>query len=441
VSKYLKIVVTTLAAVALAAPAFATSSVSGYYRMQMITQTINGAPAKNKPAESVVDNRLRMAYKNQLNDYLYFVYYAEVDTPWGQLSKGSIGGGGEAGADGVNVETKNAYIDFKIPNSIFSFRSGVQGYADRFNGAFVFDDMAGIQANLSIAPAFSTNLAYFKFYENNKALWDDVNLYGLQNTIKVNDNLKIDADLYWRDNASGIVIAPGAALDTAGAVVNKADDLYVAGVAAQAKVAGVGLDGWVAYQFGKQDRIVGSDVKYGSLGASAKASMDAGPAKVGLRLTYFSKDDSATDDKAWQQVATGNFDFTGENLSIFYCDVYYNNTGGGRHAMTDAASAGYGLFAVNATADVKLPANLYLKSGAGYFMALDDTINKNIATKKDGKDLGIEVAARVGTKIAEKVDVSLGGAYAFVGNFYNSTTGGSDPDNMYKVNFMINMGY
>ncbi len=37
----------------------------------------------------MVDNRLRMAYKNQLNDYLYFVYYAEVDTPWGQNSKGS----------------------------------------------------------------------------------------------------------------------------------------------------------------------------------------------------------------------------------------------------------------------------------------------------------------------------------------------------------------
>ncbi len=49
-SKYLKIVVTTLAAVALAAPAFATSSVSGYYRMQMITQTINGArPRTSRP--------------------------------------------------------------------------------------------------------------------------------------------------------------------------------------------------------------------------------------------------------------------------------------------------------------------------------------------------------------------------------------------------------
>ncbi len=440
-SKYLKIVVTTLAAVALAAPAFATSSVSGYYRMQMITETINGAPAKDKPADSVVDNRLRMAYKNQLNDYLYFVYYGEVDTPWGQASKGSIGGGGQAGADGVNVETKNAYIDFKIPNSIFSFRSGVQGYADRFDGTFVIDDMAGIQANLSLTPMFSTNLAFFKFYENNKANWDDVNLYGLQNTIKVNDNLKIDADLYWRDNASGYVIAPGAALDTTTPLLNKADDLYVAGVAAQAKVAGVDLDGWVAYQFGKQDRLVGSDSKYGSLGATVKASMDLGPAKTGLRLIYFSKDDDATDTKSWQQVATGNFDFYNENLSIFLADIYYNNTAGGRHAMTDAVYAGYGLFAVNATADVKLPANFYLKSGAGYFMALDDTANDNAASKKDGKDLGIEVAARVGTKIAEKVDVSLGGAYAFVGNFYNSTTGGSDPDDMYKVNFMINMGY
>ena len=109
--------------------------------------------------------------------------------------------------------------------------------------------------------------------------------------------------------------------------------------------------------------------------------------------------------------------------------------------MTDAVYGGYGLFGANATADVKLPANLYLKSGAGYFMALDDRANGATSATVDGKDLGIEVAARVGTKIAEKVDVSLGGAYAFVGSFYKPAGGGPDPDNMYKVNFMINMGY
>ena len=429
------------ALLAAAAPACAEQSVSGFYRLHMVTDNLKGAPAKDKAAESQVDNRLRMMYKNTLNEYVYFVYFAEIDTLWGQKSKGSIGGGGEAGADGVNVETKNAYLDFKIPGSIFAFRTGIQGFADNFDNAFVSDDMAGLRAHLTVAPNFSTDLGYFKFYENLSTDWDDVDFYTLQNSFKLGDNLSLGADFYWRANASGKVIASGAALGSTTPVTLKSDDLYVLGASAKAKVADLGLTGWLAYQFGKQELLSGGDANYGSLGASAKATIKFGPANTGLRLTYFSKDDSAKDAKTWQQIALGNVEFNKENLSIFFTDPLYCNTASGRHALTDAAEAGFGLFGVNATADVKLPADFTLYAGAGYFMALADKANGATSKTVDGKDLGFEVAARIATKVATKVDVSLGGAYAFLGSFYKAPGAGSDPDNLYKMDFMINTSF
>lgn len=425
-SKYLKTAAAALALVALAAPAMSDSQISGYYRMQAITDTVNGVPADDKKAESQIDQRFRLRYQNNLNEYVHFVYFGEVDVPFGQPSKGAIGGGGRVSADGVNVETKNVYLDFKIPDSIFSFRLGTQGFGDNWQNVFVADDMTGVQANMAFSPNFGTTLAYFKFDEGAKTQWDDTDLYALKNKLKVTENLGLNFDLYYLDDNS----------------VGTAEvDLYTLGLGADAKLGTVGLDGFVAYQTGTVERDATPDTDIDAWVASAKAKMDIGTAKTGLRLTYYSEDDDAQDDGSFNEVANGFYQFAGENLSIFFTDVYYNNTGGGRRAIIDAVNEGYGLFAVNATADFKFPSDYYLKTGAGYFMALDDKRNDEAVASREGDVLGFEVAARVGTIVAKKVDVSLNGAYAFLGDFYDAAPGGQDPDNMYKLNFMVNVPF
>ncbi len=406
-------------------PGFADSKVSGYYRMQMITDNLNGAPAKDKAAQSQITQRLRMLYKNTLNEYVFFVYYAEIDTDWGQPSKGGIGGGGQAGADGVNVETKNVYLDFKIPGTIFAFRTGIQSFSDRFDGTYIFDDWAGAVANLAIAPTFNTALGYFKASENDTTKWDDKDLYVVQTTFKLSDSFSLMGDGYYLDDNSD--------------AAKKSDNLYILGVAVNAKIADIGLTGWLAYQFGTQDfiAVATQDKDYKALGASAKATLKAGPAKIGVRATLFSSTGKA-DEVPWQG-GIGVYEFPNENLSIFFADKFYTDSPGGRHALTDAVYRGYGLLGVNAMADFKLPANFYLNTGAGYFTAFDDQVGTD--PQKAGKDLGFEVDARVGTKVAELVDVSLAGAYAFVGDFYKNKGASADPDNFYKVNFMVNVGF
>lgn len=423
-SKFLKTAAAALAIAAIATPALADQKISGYYRMQAMTDTVNGAPADSKKAESQIDQRFRLRYQNNLNEYVHFVYFGEVDVPWGQSSKGSIGRGGKSSGDGVNVETKNVYLDFKIPDSIFSFRTGLQGFGDNFDNVLIADDVNGVQANMAFTPNFGTTLAYFKFDEGAKTSWDDTDFYALKNKLKVSDALTMNFDGYYLDE-------------------NAADvDLYTLGVSADAKMGTIGLTGWAAYQFGTDEDAGVPDTDISAWAASVKAKMDLGAAKTALRLTYFSEDDDAQDEGAFTEVANGNFQFADENLSIFYSDVYYNNTAGGRHAITDAVDEGYGLIGINATADFnKLPANCYLKTGLGYFMAVDDTRNGEANASKQGTNLGLEAAVRVGHKFAEKVDVSLNGAYAFLGDFYDAAPGGQDPDNMYKVNFMVNVPY
>lgn len=431
-SKYLKTAVAALALAAIATPALADSQISGYYRMQAITDTVGGAPADDKKAESQIDQRFRLRYQNNLNEFVHFVYFGEVDAPFGQFSKGGgpagNGQGGKVSADGVNIETKNVYLDFKIPDSIFSFRIGTQGFGDNWENVFVADDMTGAQVNLALTPALGSTLAYFKFDEGaSKTQWDDTDLYALKNKFKVNDNLGLNFDIYYLDDNS---------------VAGSELDLYTLGLGADAKLGAVGLNGFIAYQTGTQDQVApAADVDIAAWVASVKAKMDIGAAKTGLRLTYYSEDDDAQDDKSFAEIANGAFQFAGENLSIFYSDVYYNNTASGRHAITDAAQAGYGLLALNATADFKFPADVYLKTGAGYFMAMDDKRNGEAVASRQGDVLGAEVAARVGTIVAKKVDVSLNGAYAFLGDFYDAAPGGQDPDNMYKVNFMVNVPF
>jgi len=447
VSKYLKIIVAALMAVAMAAPAFADSKVSGYFRNQFMVDNIQDGTTQDKNAASQIDQRLRVKYQNNLNEYVFFVYYGEVDTKWGQPSaKAGGGGGGMAGADATNVETKNAYLDVTIPNSIWAIRTGVQGYGIGPDGIVEGNDLAGLQITHVLAPNVNVVTAYFKPYENNTMEWDDQDIWSVKGNFKLTDMAKVNVDVTYLDlnslDQNNIAAADGFFNNFATGYTDA--DVYIIDAGGNFDFGMAQLDAFVAYSGGTINAAAGgTDFDLSGFMGTAKVKANLGPAKAGLRLTYYSSDDDlGADDEAnifIGDLTGGAYEFYNENLSIFYTDVYYNSTAGGRLALTDAAYSGAGLLAVNATADFVLPANSYLKTGAGYFTALEDTFNGSQFA--DGKDLGVELAARLGTKVAEKVDVSLNGAYAFLGDFYKAPGVSSDPDDIYKVNFVVNVGF
>lgn len=409
-----KVLVALLVTAALATPALALAdhNFNGYFRTQMTAQDLT--TAGDGDSSTFVDNRLRMKYTNTLNDKVKLVYYGEVDTPWGSKSKGSIGGGGEQGADAVNLETKNAYLNFKTAGWDFTF--GIQNMHDNAGDIVIDNDVAGLKASTKMGMVGLT-LNYAKLYEADRSNWDDEDFYGIQTSFGLSDTAKLGADvLFFDDNA------------------NELEQLYLS-VDANIKLGAGTLSGFVLYGDYSSDNAGGVDGS--NWAASGKFATKLGENNFSVTGILFGTADSG-DIVLSDDHGTG-FQFYNEGLMIFLTDIYYNNGSQGAK-FADAAFNGFGLAAVTCKGDLALGNGMYLKYAAGYFMALDDSSDYTGSTvNKDGSSMGIEADVMVGKKINEKVDLSVRGAYALLGDFYDAA--GTDSNDPWKVVAMLNVGF
>ncbi|WP_020677513.1 porin [Geopsychrobacter electrodiphilus] len=432
--KQLKMFVTLATILALASPAFAEMKLNGYYRMTGVYQDIK-SKSNDPEAESLVDQRIRMKLSDKLNENVTFVYYGEVDTVWGEQSKGKVGGGGQLGTDGVNIETKNAYVDLKVPESDWALRVGLQGINDNLSGMVIDEDAAGVVVKGKLA-GNNVGLIYSKFDEKVRTENDDTDFYGAQINRNFGEQFNLGGEAYLFDDN----------------LTKK--KIYYYGATADYKLKDYDINGFLVMQNGSTDT---TNVDSQAFAASIKGSMTLPKGNLGLRFIYVSPDDSATDDNAWQS-SIGEWEFAGENLMIFLPDKLINNSGYPRYAMVDGAMAGFGMTGLVASANLNdLPLGLYSKLGLGAFMAADDRRNGSKASHvagdlvtassdtRAGSMMGYEIAARVGKVIAEKFDISLRGAYASYGDFYDDTVDANgtvtNPDNVYKIAMMVNVNF
>ena len=444
--------------VAMAAPAFARDhQLNGYFRVRGIMADLS--KQKNNDPDMLVDQRFRAKYTLGLNEYLKVVYFGEVDFQWGDDSYATArNDGGALGGDTVNLETKNLYLEVKVPETPIAATLGLQGYGDNYDAVLFSADMAGLKLGAKFGPADVT-LGWFKWQEgeatnNNSpggsAQEDDIDLYALNLGFKPMDALKVGLDGYYV-NANAASNGKANGLDN----LPSAADLYYVGVNADYKAAMFGVKGWFLYGAGTLKASAATrneEIDIAGWAASAKATTKIGPVGLGLRLAYFSADDDMTDTDydALATPAIGEtFSFYDENLMLMVNDAFWNTYGQYGFAMTDAAYKGYGLWFAALSGSFVPPAlkNMYVKAGVGYFAAIEDD-QKDTDTKREGTVLGTEVAVRVGYKMAEALDLSINAATAFLGDFYDKTatdlddgSTGNDPDNPYVVYLMANLSY
>jgi len=466
VSKVTRILLALGLILAVATPALAEFKLNGYYRLMghagevrsggnvaetgnkgqstsQVGYDTNNTGDKDGDSRTMIDQRLRMQLTYTLNDNVSFVYFGEVDTVWGETGK-SGNNAGKLGADGINVETKNVYLDLKSGD--MAARLGIQTLADAYQGVVFFDDMAA--ANLTYKMGATTlNGFYSKWDEDtDRSDWDDRDFWGVDVKHKLNDNFTIGASVYFEDDNDS----------TAATVDNdtQSTERFFYGLNADARFGAFGVNGFVVYSDAEIDNKTGTDVDGTSYVASIKGSMKLDSGDVGLRVIYIPEADDNSDDNKWR-TPVGRYDFYNENLMQFLTDKFVLNYGKERYAMADAAEQGYGLLGFVLSGNHKLPADMYLNWGAGYFMAADEERNiSGTKTKREGDELGYEVSVRVGKKYFEKVDVSLNASYAGYGDFYdgtavtsfNPTTGdilarGDDPEDTYKAYLMVNVPF
>lgn len=459
---------------AMATPALAEIKFSGFYRLMGITGEVLDVDTKNNDSRQVIDQRFRAQITNTLNDNVAITYQAEIDTVWGEGGKGGTDGRFET--DSVNVETKHIYLDLKQGDT--SARLGLQGYADEFQGLVVLGDMAGITAKHKIGGT-SLGLLYAKWEENDgfgdaaavtgsRADWDDTDFYGVTVSQKVSDTFKAGAAVYFLDandvtDFAAAGSTPGGGLHglTGIGVDDHADaEIWYYGVTADAKFGDIGVDGFLVYQRGSVDFDPRNndfdllqpkkDISTQAWAASAKGTMKLANGNVGLRAIYITDDESNDDSEQWIG-SFGEYDFVNENQMIMLTDKFVCNWGKERYALTTAANEGFGLSALVLSGNHTLPNDMYTNWGLGYYRALSNDRQVGDVTRDDvrhGKELGYEVAVRVGKKIFEKVDLSLNAAYAGLGSFYsqefeknNDGVRDETPQNLYKTYLMVNVPF
>lgn len=425
---------------AVATPALAEFKLNGYYRLMGYAAevrsgggTTQGGAAvavtndEEGDSRTMIDQRLRLMLTNTFNENVSLVYFAEIDTPWGETGKAGAGQGGMVGTDGVNVETKMAYLDLKFGDT--AARLGLQGLADSYEGIAFNDDMAGAAVTHKMG---NTTLmgAYSKWDEGVRSDFDDRDFYVVDLKQKFSDAFKAGASVYFLDDNS---------------FTNDTDDveLFYYGVNADARFGVFGVNGFFMLQDGEYTDSLNSanDTDIQAMAASIKANMKLENGDIGLRVIYFSEADDDDEEGAWQGFQ-GQYDFPNENLMQFLTDKFVCNYGKERYATNEAVRFGYGLLGFVASGNHKLPSNMYLNWGAGYFMAMDDEAYDDPTTEMEGDTLGYEVAARFGKKYFDKVDVSLNASYAGYGDFYDNTAAnGDDPDATYKAYLMVNVPF
>ncbi len=177
------------------------------------------------------------------------------------------GTGGQLGNDGVNVETKNLYVQFDIPfvpgaNLLLGLHNII--FLESPIGAFMDDDAAGIQFNWKLDPV-RLQLWTAKADENNRQDADDVDFYVGRLMLDITKDLRVSVEgllvnqqCFAKKSVTTTTVVPGPTAGSpattgtttarTGACVD-ADigDTYWVGGTVSAKIATVQLDGTVVY--------------------------------------------------------------------------------------------------------------------------------------------------------------------------------------------------
>jgi hypothetical protein len=164
-----------------------------------------------------VDTRLRLFFDVRPHPLISVNYKMEIgDITFGandppildangfRLENVGQGTGGEPGADGVNVETKNAYLDVQIPwIPGLSFRGGIIGWGDQFDWTILATDFTGLQVTYQ-RQALWAQFTYLKFAEGSlRTNDDDSDWYAVDTRLGLSARTALAASVYvWDDNSN-----------------------------------------------------------------------------------------------------------------------------------------------------------------------------------------------------------------------------------------------
>ncbi len=425
--------------IAFTVPAMAIESVfGGYWRTRAYTQQNFGGNDEGDYDTTLVDTRTRLYYTAIFNENFKFVNKFEFDTAWGSRSSY-----GDIGADGVNVEVKNSYIDFNLGS--VNTKIGVQAY--KLARGFLFnDDFAGAIFTYK-AEAFELPIFWIKAYEGGiddaDYVDDDQNDYDI-------DYVGIAPKFSFGDAGSIQPILVYAFSDDASLGANAYSWPYYPGITSADRLnfeelqmfcAGFDLDLnfdiislWLTgiYEFGSIDFQDGedADIKAWMLAIGAKANFDAF-ALHGQAFYLNGQDEDEEDIEFFAPLQGQDYHWA----EIMGGGIFDNATGYSNNNSRNAG--GYSqltnIMAFNIGADFKATDDLSFKLDVWYAElaeALDDDLDE---------ELGTEIDLVATYKLMDGLKLDLVGAYLFAGD--STTLDSPDDENPFELGAQLSLSF
>jgi hypothetical protein len=391
--------------------------------------------AKNAPTENYFVQRARLNYNAKASDNVKLVTRFELDyTYWGNSSYDATtppgrhrNQGGALGADSVQIETKNVYLDLNYP--MVGAKIGMQPYNDSFKGVLFDADMAGILLSHDYQNA-GVSAGFFRFGDTpvkslGRNSYDMISLDGRYSITKA---VKVGASYYYiNDNRDN------------GTAFPNNNKVHTLGVNAEGAIGRLVLNGFGAFQFGDVSDALGTNIVDMTAHHKAKgyafnvgAKLPVANATVRSEFLYV----SGGGEKWFNPMSAGGTEGGG-----FY-DAEMIMLNRDKNAKTidsaivyDANNYNQGIIMGSVGVDYPFTDKLLASANAGFAAV---AYNKNTNANGTSDYLGTEINGEVNYKLTPNVTLGARGGYVLLGNYFNNVDAGRDADNIYDLKIIAN---
>jgi hypothetical protein len=413
-----------LGALAAAPAAAITHEFSGAFTAQYVVTNFNntavtkdfaydpdGLPADPGTA-NYFEQRVRLGYTAKADDRLKLVTKFEID--YGYYGDASYGVGADEGAalgaDQVNIETKNLYLDWTCPVTAVNAKVGMQEYVDAFEGTLIWADTAGVLLSRPFG-ATTLSLGFFRLFDDGDIPGEKTaDLLTLGGTWQLAENRAVGASYYLVNDDRGV--------DTV--------TTHTLGVNAGFPVGAATLNGFALYQFGD----LGGGVNVSAYAVNAGAKLPLASGTLRAEFMYASGDSDPNDD-------------TAESLQTYYNEYWY-----GSHSLALLTRDDLALTADNGVIyDLAFGGRGSTIASAGYDLPLGEktTVSCNLGAGwavedagREGALIGTEANVRLDQQLYRGLTLTVRAAYLFLGDFYDGVAeGGADPDDPWDARVVV----
>ena len=368
-----------------------------------------------------VTQRMRMYFNFISSENLKLVYKNEIDFQWGDSAfANNRNDGGGLGGDTVNMETKNIYLEFMVPDTPVKATMGLQCIT-LHKGWFVSDDFSAARFDMNFDPISIT-----AYWVGLGGLFDD-NDAG-ENTDASDDNWQLVASgAYKAENMDarmtlGYERKPN---DTTSLDEPESNDLFMLMGEFGMSFDMVSFDVVAASNFGDVDD-GDTDRDYSGFMLAGNVDIALDMATISVMGFYTSGDNEKlidADGDGIRETAVGDDDdfqgMTGQTFS--WAEIVsdgYTYDRNASLAQAGAANKPSNMYAVGVGVDLK-PTDTTTILFDVYYMGLVE--DRTVGGDKED-EIGIEVDARLTQKIYDNLSLTILGAYLFAEDGYGVYT-------------------